>query len=384
MSEKIVEKFDPDGVGVRNGNYFGMTFTPENASLVLLSVPWDVTSSYGGGASAAPDAMIEESTQLDFHDPWAPGAWRRGIATIPIDYSIAEKSIFFRKDASKIIEALEAGADVSLSRKLDRVNSMSHEIDDEVYAVSAAWLAAGKTVGLVGGDHSTPLGLIRAVAEREGSIGILHFDAHCDLREAYEGFDCSHASIMFNVLRDVPGVEKIVQVGVRDFSEVEARFAAAHPKIVQFPGAELAENEFRGENWAMQTERIVAALPDKVYVSFDVDFLSPEFCPGTGTPVPGGRSFDEAMWLLRRVVDSGRRIVGFDLCEVSPRQDSTWDANVGARILFRLCGQALREVPKGQITRENPNGRKLRNAADVQAPRENPNRQALRKTSEKA
>ncbi len=215
----------------------------------------------------------------------------------------------------------------------------------EIEVIAAGYLAKGRIVGLVGGDHSTPFGLIKAVAGRERSIGILHLDAHCDLRPAYEEFEHSHASIMFNVLRDVPGVERLVQVGVRDFSEAEHNYARSHQKVVQFTGAELSEARFNGETWAAQCDRIVAALPQKVYVSFDIDFLSPDLCPGTGTPVPGGSSFDEAAYLVRRVVDSGRRIVGFDLCEVAPVTPSLpLDANVGARILFRLCGQALRGI----------------------------------------
>ncbi len=354
-----LDSFDPDGVGLRNGNYFGMPFTPDEAALVLLSVPWDVTSSYGGGASAAPDAIIEESSQLDFHDPWAPGEWRKGIATLPVDYSILERNAPLREDARKIMDALESGLDPAdnflLARKLEKINAASVELNSRMEAVADEWLKRGKTVGLVGGDHSTPAGLIAAVARREGSIGILHLDAHCDLRPAYEGFEGSHASVMFNVLRDVGGVERLVQVGIRDFSESELTYAQGHPKITQFTGAELSEGRFAGETWAAQCERIVAALPEKVYVSFDVDFLSPDLCPGTGTPVPGGASFDEAAWLLRHLVDSGRRIVGFDLCEVAPRPTpaaidknpapgNAWDAIVGARILFRLCGQTLRTV----------------------------------------
>ena len=351
-------RFDPDGVGIRNGNYFGMPFSPDESALVLLSVPWDVTSSYGGGASAAPDAIIEESSQLDFHDPWAPGEWRKGIATLPVDYSILERSVPLREDATRIIDALETGHDPCdnflLARKLDKINAVSAELNSRIETVAAEWLEKGKTVGLVGGDHSTPAGLIAAVARREGSIGILHLDAHCDLRERYEGFDHSHASVMFNVLRDVPGVEKLIQVGVRDFSEAELDYALRHPGITMFTGAELAEGRFQGETWAAQCERIVKSLPDKVYVSFDVDFLSPDLCPGTGTPVPGGATFDEAAYLLRRVVDSGRRIVGFDLGEVAPGaspvtatadvRDASWDAAVGARVLFKLCGQTLRGV----------------------------------------
>ncbi len=342
--------FDPDGVGIRNGNYFGMPFGPDEAALVLVSVPWDVTSSYGGGASAAPDAIIEESTQLDFHDPWAPGLWRRGIATLPIDYSIHERSVPLREDATRIIDALENGHNPQdnflLARKLEKINTAGAELNARIDAVATEWLERGKIVGLVGGDHSTPAGLITAVARREGPIGILHLDAHCDLRPAYEGFEHSHASVMHNVLRDVPEIERLVQVGVRDFSEAEAICAANHPKITQFTGADLAEGRFRGETWAAQCERIAAALPEKIYISFDIDFLEPALCPGTGTPVPGGASFDEAAWLLRTVVDSGRRIVGFDLCEVAPGPEgNTFDALVGARMLFKLCGQALRGNP---------------------------------------
>ncbi len=343
-------RFDPDGVGVHNGNYFGMPFSPDEAAVVIVSVPWDVTSSYGAGASVAPDAIIEESTQLDFHDPWAPGEWRRGIATLPIDYSIHERSVPLREDATRIIAALEAGNDPHdnflLARKLEKINAAGAELDARIEAVAAEWLERGKIVGLVGGDHSTPAGLIAAVTRHEGSVGVLHLDAHCDLRPAYEGFERSHASVMWNALRDVEGIRRLVQVGVRDFSEAEAAFAQNHPKITQFTGAALAEGRFRGETWAAQCERIVEALPEKVYVSFDIDFLEPALCPGTGTPVPGGATLDEAAWLLRRVVDSGRRIVGFDLCEVAPgTAGGTFDASVGARVLFKMCGQALRSNP---------------------------------------
>ena len=338
--------FDPDGVGIGNGNYFGMPFTAEEAALVLLSVPWDVTVSYGAGTAAAPEALIEASTQLDFYDPAAPDAWRRGIATIPVDAALRERSQQLRAEACRVIDCLEqGGAPGTVAAELQRVNEGSRRLNAAVEAAAAAWLDAGRTVGLVGGDHSVPYGLIRALGARHEHFGILHIDAHCDLREAYEGFEYSHASIMYNVLRDVSAVDRIVQVGVRDFSAAERRTAEASGRVVQFDGQRLLEARFGGETWRSQCERIVAALPPKVYISFDIDGLDLPYCPHTGTPVPGGLTCDEAAFLVQQVAESGRRIIGFDLVEVCPAEADRTDAIVGARMLWRLCGQTLRTQP---------------------------------------
>ena len=341
-----INDFDPDGVGQANGNYFGFPFTAEQSRLVLVSVPWDVTSSYGDGSSFAPDAIINASSQLDFYDPVYPGGWKEGIATVPIDYGIQEKSTFLRPEAAKVIETLEHGGniidDMLLRRRTEKVNEESGKLNDKIYAEVSRWLAAGKIVGVVGGDHSTPFGAIRAVAEKEGEIGILHVDAHADLRDGYEGFVHSHASIMFNVITKIPQVGKLVQVGLRDVSEREMKFAATNRKIEIFTDWQLDKGRYEGESWDRQCSRIVSLLPDKVYISFDIDGLSPDNCPNTGTPVPGGLSFGEAAWLLNKVAESGRTVVGFDLCEVSPSADNEWDANVGARMLYKLCNVALK------------------------------------------
>ena len=298
---------------------------PKPAELVPVSAPWDVTVSYGAGAAYAPDAIIEASTQLDFHDPLAPGAWRRGIATADVDYSLLESSQRLRADAARVIDHLEGGGcleDDYVERKVRRVNEGCMSMNANVGAQASRWLDAGKTVGLVGGDHSTPYGLIRALGARHAAFGILHVDAHCDLRDAYEGFEFSHASIMFNVLRDVPQVTKIAQVAVRDFSESEAALAASSGRVVTFDDLSLAAALFRGETWDAQCRRIVdARAAQKVYVSFDIDALTFENCPHTGTPVSGGLTFNQAVWLLDTLTLSGRRIIGFDVVEVCPAPD---------------------------------------------------------------
>lgn len=243
-----LKTFNPNGVGVDNGAYYGLPFTPEEAALVLVSAPWDVTVSYGAGTALAPDALIEASTQLDLYDASAPGAWLGGIATADIDYSLLEESRKLRADAERVIEHLEEGGapdDERIERRLRRINEGCAAMNDNIYRQARQWLSQGKVVGLVGGDHSTPYGLIRAVAEKESSLGILHIDAHCDLREAYEGFEFSHASIMFNVLRDLPQVRKFVQVGVRGLlrcrgrksrfgrADLDVRFALARSRRIR-------------------------------------------------------------------------------------------------------------------------------------------------------
>ena len=340
------KSFDANGVGVDNGNYFGLPCTAEESELVLISAPWDVTVSYGAGTAYAPDAIIEASTQLDLYDAAAPGEWRRGIATAPVDYALQERSQRLRSDAERVIAHLEQGGelkdDLLIGRRLRRVNEGCAEMNENIYRQASEWLGRGKLVGLVGGDHSTPYGLIRAVAERCPGVGILHIDAHCDLRERYEGFDSSHASIMYNVLRDLPAVKRIVEVAVRDYCDAEAERAAGDERICMFDDRTLAAELFAGRSWDELCRRMVEQLPQEVYVSFDIDGLSPDCCPHTGTPVPGGLTFREACRLLEWVVNSGRRIVGFDLVEVVPKPEERIDEIVGARILYKLCGLTLK------------------------------------------
>jgi agmatinase len=343
---RSVHDFDPSAASV-SGTLWGLPFDVESARLVVLPVPWEVTVSYGAGAARGPRAVLDASAQVDLYDSERPDAWKQGIALAPIPEDLEETSSRLREEAAKAIAALSSGKGKSRSAAVRRVNDGCEVMVSRVRREAKALLDRGKLVAVLGGDHSVPLGLMQALGER-GSYGILHIDAHSDLRNAYEGFIHSHASIMNNAL-GIEAVSRLVQVGIRDYSEEEVevvRGSAGRVKIFDYRS--LARRRFAGESWAALAEEMVAELPQDVYVSFDIDGLDPALCPGTGTPVPGGLQFEEALYLIERIPASGRRIVGLDLCEVSPGEsegEGEWDANVGARVLYRLCCAAVSSDP---------------------------------------
>lgn len=331
--------WDPDGVGVANGNFFGFPYSTKESQLVLMQVPWDVTTSYGSGTSEGPKAIVDASTQLDFFRFDFPNAWENKIGSLPVDPWIRDTSNINRAKAKSIIDRLEQGEtpDNSLIQEVNKACSL---LIERVEEQANHWLDQGKIVGLVGGDHSTPLGLFKAIDSHHNEWGILQIDAHMDLREAYEGFTHSHASIMFNTLQET-SVNKIVQVGIRDLCQAEFDLAKSTDRLVVFDDIKIKKNLLSGGNWKAWAEKIVLSLPKNVYISFDIDGLQPELCPNTGTPVPGGLSFEMILVLLEEIRVQKKKIIGFDLVEVCPGESGDWDANVGARILYELCQNTL-------------------------------------------
>jgi agmatinase len=310
---------------------------------VLVPVPWEATVSYGSGTADGPAAILKASRQVDLLDRETGRPYQAGIAMLEIPEEVRRWSDEARVKAAPVIEAGGPGGDAHLKRAVAEVDALGDRMNAWVYDQVRGRIEAGKLVGVVGGDHSVPFGAIRAVAEKHPGVGILHVDAHADLRLAYEGFRWSHASIMRNVL-DLAGVARIVQVGIRDYSDEEDETIRSNPDRVRTHfDPDLRRALFDGESFARIAGRVVADLPQQVYVSFDIDGLDPALSPHTGTPVPGGLSFAEVSALLRTVVTSGRRIVGFDLNEVAPDPEgrSEWDGNVGARVLYKEIGYAL-------------------------------------------
>ncbi len=336
--------FDPNAAAAEGSGVFGLPFTEEESALVFVPVPWEATTSYGGGTSEGPAAILEASRQVDLFDldverPYAPGLFQ--AEALP---EIAALNVAAKAAAQRIIAVGgDLGDAPELHAALAFVNDAGARLNELVRGETRRLLAAGKLVGVIGGDHSVPFGALQAVAETRGSFGVLHFDAHSDTRDAYEGFAWSHASIMHNVLSRIPEVTRMVQVGIRDVCEQEMDFVAAQGERVRvFYDRDLARRRIEGEPFARVAAEIVAALPEEVWVSFDIDGLDPRFCPHTGTPVPGGMDFHEANYILGLLARSGRRIVGFDLNEVAPGPEGDeWDANVGARLLYKLAAWTL-------------------------------------------
>ncbi len=349
--------FDPNAAAPPGAGLFGLACERASSRVVITPVEFDATTSYGGGASAGPGAVFDASMQVDLLDHQFGDVWKHGIFMSEADGKIAKLSRKARALAEPIIEiggidAADGKAGKRLRKALAKVNAASGVVNEHVYERTMAVLREGKIPGLLGGDHSTPLGAIRACAEHVTAgkdaggrgLGILHVDAHMDLRDAFEGFTYSHASVMFNVLRECKGVTKIVQVGIRDYCAAEKQVVqASKGRVSVFYDQDIADEINCGGNFLSIARRAIESLPRVVYVSFDIDALEPSLCPHTGTPVPGGLTFAQAALLLKLLSDSGRRVVGFDLVEVCPsprRDDPPIDESVGARVLYKLCGAA--------------------------------------------
>lgn len=343
LSDKI-KTFNPDENGLRDFGIFGLPFDVDESQIVLIPVPWEATVSYKEGTADGPDAILKASLQIDLYDQICPGGWKAGIAMEELPDEILEANITCRAEARKYLEEYGNGSGISQKAKdsLININLATQKVCDFVKNKTASYIEKRKFIGIVGGEHSVPLGYMKALAEKY-EYGILQIDAHADLRNAYEGFTHSHASIMYNASK-IEKISKIVQVGIRDYSEGEMDYAnSSQDRIVMFTDHEIKKSLYNGNTWDSVCDSIISRLPQNVYISFDIDGLQPWLCPNTGTPVPGGLLMEDVFYLLEKLAGSGKKIIGFDLCEVAPGEDE-WDGNVGARVLYKLCMLAAKQL----------------------------------------
>lgn len=333
-----MQTFDPNAASVPGSGIFGLPAVEAESQVILVPAPFAATVSYGGGAERGPEAILEASRQVDLYDLQFGRVYERGIHL----QAPAPELVALHDDArTRAVAIIARGGAEPGHPDIAAVDRAGARVNTLVRDAVAAILARGAIPGVIGGDHAVPFGAISACAAAHPGLGILHVDAHADLRVAYEGFRWSHASIMDNVLREIPQVSRLVQVGIRDFCEQEFdSIRSSSGRIVTHFDLEWQRRRHLGETFDLLAREAIDALPRDVYVSFDIDGLDPALCPNTGTPVPGGLQFGEAVHLLVTLAQSGRRIVGFDLVEVAPGDDE-WDANVAARLLYKLCGAAL-------------------------------------------
>lgn len=346
MSKKQLTKqqkiaaYNPMAVYTELG-LFGLPFTSAESEVVLIPMPWEVTVSYRHGTAKGPEFIEDASYQIDLYDEDIPDAWQAGIAMEPVSKYWAKKNKELRPLAEKCIANAEIGGlpgDKKVVKIYEKINAASRELNEWMKKESGRLMKSGKLVGVVGGEHSVPYGFMQALGEQYKKYSILHIDAHADYRKAYDGFEHSHGSIQYNAGK-LDCVENQVLLSIRDYSEEEAGYIKnSGGKITAFTDRALKRNSYNGLTWAKQCEEIIKPLGENVYISFDIDALDPSLCPHTGTPVPGGLEYEQVFFLLDTLLKSGKKIIGFDLCEVAPgpQYNGEWDAIVGMRVLYRL------------------------------------------------
>jgi agmatinase len=272
----------------------------EQAQVVILPVPYEATTSFGGGTGGGPAAIIEASRYIELYDQELDAEpYEVGIATLPA------------------LSLTGAGPEAALG-----------ELRAAYDGVLDA--APGKFVIALGGEHSISSAPILAWAERlrkEGRrLSVLQVDAHTDLRPEYEGSPYSHASVMARVKDEV----EIVAVGIRAITADEMRLVRKSDNIHVF----LADDIHAGDDWM---DDVLGRLGDDVYITFDVDGFDPSLVPSTGTPEPGGLQWYPVMKLLRRVF-AQRTVHGVDVVELAPLPGHPASDFLVAKLVYKMIG----------------------------------------------
>lgn len=320
---------DPDAAAHGDSGLFGFGLEPEECRVVAIPVPYEGTVSSRRGTVGGPKALLEASSQLDFLDPVVGEPWRAGLCMLQEEPLLRAASAEASAHALRLREGeLEAAK---------AIDAIGEELWDWLEAGVGSLLDSGRVPAVVGGEHGISFGAFRALAARHAEFGILQVDAHCDLRDAYEGLRSSHASVMRRAL-ELPQVSRLIQIGVRDFGLAEAALTRESEGRVHALRDFSLARATQDEGIASAFADAIETLPEKVWISFDIDGLDPSLCPGTGTPFPGGLRWRETQLLVDRIAASGRRILGFDLVEIGP---TFWDGLVAAKVFYMLAGLAL-------------------------------------------
>lgn len=262
----------------------------KNAEVVIQPVPFDKTTSYTHGTEKGPSALIEASKNLELYD----------IATDSEVYKVG-------------IHTAEA---VDYPTSQDMVNG--------VYQSTLDLLKENKFVVTLGGEHAISSAPIRAHAEHHGKISVLQFDAHTDLRPAYENNQLSHASVMSRV-HEIGNVSEVVSIGIRSMCAEEKPYLKSSHVF-------FAHMLHEGDEWMDQA---IDLLTDPVYITFDLDVFDSSLMPSTGTPEPGGLFWHQVEKFITKLTDR-KKIVGFDVVELCPIDGFVAPDFLAAKLTYKL------------------------------------------------
>jgi len=266
----------------------------DDAKVVVLPIPYDLSLSYGAGARLGPQAIIAASRQVETYD---------------FDLGL---------DPSEI--------GIATLAEVEQVVSSAEDMQKAIYSACKEQLANGKYVLSLGGEHSITAALVKAHCEKYGKLSVVQIDAHSDLRDSYQGSPYSHACVMSRVAEMAP----FVSIGIRSFSgsenERKYRNNIIHPK-------DLRKNP-------QILEKLLAGLSENVYITVDLDGLDPSVIPAVGTPEPGGLNWDEAMEIIN-VVASMKKIVGADVVELSPRPGLEYADFAAAKLAYKIIARSF-------------------------------------------
>ena len=271
----------------------------DSAQIVVVPVPFDLTTTYRKGSDKGPAALIEASRNMELYDIETNSeVYLKGIFTAP---PVREKS--------------------------------SEKMLEKTYQTVRTYLAQSKYVVTIGGEHAISYAPIRAYAEQFPQLTVLQFDAHADLQPAYEGNPWSHASVMARV-KELENVKKIVSVGIRSMSAEELPY-------LDRPRTFFAHELDESGQWI---DFVLKELSGPVYITFDLDAFDSSLMPSTGTPEPGGLRWNQAMQILRKVFQE-KTVVGFDVVELCPSRHDHAPDYLAAKLVYKLLSYQFQELP---------------------------------------
>ena len=324
---------------------FGRFTSYEDSKMIVLAVPWDATVSFKGGARHGPYITAKASSNMDFFSLDAPDVRDQGIHLKPPPPFLKQLNQQTREKALPILALEEQAPGPCPPALIQNINTACEKMIAYVYEEAQKAHKKNKLFCLLGGDHSVSEGALKWVGETlKGDFGLLHIDAHADLRASYQGLKYSHASVMHNVMHSRFPPKKLVQAGVRDYCKPEFELINSHPSIHTFFDSQIKTSLFEGGCFKDIADSIIKPLPQKVYISVDVDGLTPSLFAHTGAPVPGGFSFEEFCYLISRLSAAKRTIIGFDIVETADPFDGQRylpDGSYAARLLYFLCQKFL-------------------------------------------